>query len=261
MVYDPGGIYVSTDFGVHWSLLLAMDHGVSLWEDLQCSLTGQYVYAYSSKDMMIYYSNDYGHIWKSVKPPFENFYGLSLSNSGQHVAAIGYIKANKLYFNMNDDNDDNTKVSDKQSQTIIFISWDFVVTFKSSIIPTIQTDGFNETEKRSRPTSISISDSGRFVAISFARNSVYLSRDYGSTWSQLSQITNVTSFNKVVFANDDKILIVSSYYNNKAAIFLGKLSSYDDSNVSFVSFPLIDNNNDGNNNSFVAIPSLQSRGS
>lgn len=91
---ETGGIYVSTNNGSDWTMLSTSSvvSTVTAWGSLECSGTGQYIYA--SAHNMIYGSEDYGVSWSATNltsPESTSSIALAVADDGLTVvAAMNY---------------------------------------------------------------------------------------------------------------------------------------------------------------------------
>ena len=142
-------IYISTDYGVHWTAQAAP--GAQNWEGVSSSADGSHLVAtYGGAGGEIWTSSDYGADWtdQTVSTPAanQNYDGVSSSASGQYVAARVY-------------NGD------------IWLSNDYGVTW------TDQTNlGFGYWN------SVAYSANGNVIAVAQGGGDNYVSYNQGSTW-------------------------------------------------------------------------------
>jgi photosystem II stability/assembly factor-like uncharacterized protein len=129
-VSSLGGIYISTNFGISFTVTSAI-----ITNYVAISASGQYQTA--SNTTNIYTSQNYGQTWTQNTQSFSSAYKLAMSSSGQYQACI------------------------QNNLTKIYISTNFGITWSSDI--SIVPSGHNL-------SNIAMSSSGQYIAVGSLQN-------------------------------------------------------------------------------------------
>ena len=179
------GVYVSNDYGSNWYKTSLPNVNISIiksdrtGKNLFCS--GSLLFSPSSNTCQnIYKSTDYGVTWTTTSAPYTTWFGFTLDENGQNIAAISY---NLIY---------NSGVSG-----LIYISRDSGNTWTLSNAP-------------SQPwISISSDSTGQYLVAGVHQGLLYTSSDYGMNWT-----TDSYQFQNVVLSKQYNLLeILDQSYN------------------------------------------------
>jgi len=196
-------IYISNNYGISWNMTYLQKN----WGGVSISANGQYQTAYVNR-AYIYISSNFGSSFTPVASQ-QSWLGISISSTGQYQSAIynpystiasiysgGYIYTSTDYGNTwNPVNSTGSKYwssiavsSTGQYQTavsslspevqatiVVYISNNFGKTF-TPISTTWAAASINT-------SSISISATGQYQAIAVNNSNIYISNNYGASWS------------------------------------------------------------------------------
>ncbi len=191
-----GEIWLSADYGNNWAAVVTAPSGVA-WASVSISASGQYQTAVIDSSSSIYVSNDYGVSWTPVNG---NHYwiSVSVSDSGQYQTALqngGFISRSSNFgvswsFVGNNQYWDSVSVSSTgQYQTAlgnnapnqINISTNFGSSWTTTNSPLLYW------------TAVSISSSGQYQTAVVNGGQIYVSIDFGNTWTATASILNWSS--------------------------------------------------------------------
>jgi hypothetical protein len=176
-------IYVSSDFGISWSLKKSITLAYS--SSISVSSSGRYQ-SFVAESEYIYNSANYGVTWNPVDA-VRSWNGISVSSTGQFQSAIvngGYIYTSSDF--------GIAWTSKKTDTTRIWrsISVSSTGQYQSAVesggnIYTSSDFGVNWTPKDSVRTwrFISLSSTGQYQSVTVDSSSVYTSSDFGNTWT------------------------------------------------------------------------------
>ena len=207
--YQPGYIYLSTDYGLKWSKTNAPD---ASWYGVSISGNGQYLLGASNlykseENSNIYLSNDNGLTW-DAKLTAKLWLNSAISYTGQHMVAIAFSDSNEAD---QPDPDDPTKLILPVGS--IYVSNDFG-------------DNWSQATIKDYFTGATISETGQYILVCASNcnygpakpRPLYLSSDYGLTWKVIDLPDTWLS---VSISYDGKYQMAISYYQGDEAPLSG----------------------------------------
>ena len=199
---SPGGLYISSDSGVTWS---AVDP-TSIYFQCAASISGQYLYSVTRSGtfgaMGLHRSTDYGVTWtqvSSISSSTAEYPGVCCSSDGHIVYCGGSTSASNVFKSTDYGATFTPLPSAPQNYCLGMACSDdgSVIYMLESIGDThvwVSLDGgstwaFNSSPQSTTWHGISCSANGSLVVVggtSGASNAAYISKDYGSTYSNLN---------------------------------------------------------------------------
>jgi hypothetical protein len=178
---NPGNMYLSTNFGVSWSLITGVPTSTTNYFVPSISATGQYMLITNYINGS-YISNNYGSTWTL----------LGRTNGLNQTANVGHVNSNMS------DNGQYMAIAGNFSNTI-FVSNNYGVTWS----PSLSTKDMN---------SVCVSATGQYMIASCTNergSGVYSSTDYGVTWSKSTKLPTTTQTFMIAMSKDTKYILVS----------------------------------------------------
>jgi hypothetical protein len=199
-----GNLYISKNYGKNWRQIFLDSNEVSLnlnWTCVSVSGNGKYQSAVVQGGN-IYNSNDYGITWiKNINAPINQWYGISVSYSGQYQTAMpnGFKNSDTPYGFIYTSNDyGNTWKSHEEFGNNLWLN--------CSISKTGQ-----------KQVAITFGDEVDGVFTENITGSIYISNDFGNSWNVVPNISNY--FNGCVMSYcGNYITVCSSNCNYAPAI-------------------------------------------
>jgi photosystem II stability/assembly factor-like uncharacterized protein len=218
-----GYIYRSTNYGNNWAPVDSPRN----WTSVAVSSTGQYQTAVGLSQT-IYKSSDYGASWTSITTDTSSnslslfWFSVALSSSGQYQIATSHIG---MYLSSNYgvtwskiNNTGANKVAISSSGAyitfcgvptgptnpgIINVSTNYGATFTAT---NIQSNTFND---------VAMSESGQYQIITDSDKFLYISSNYGVTWSTTT--TTITHYSVDMSVTGQYIIMFGNITNNPRA--------------------------------------------
>jgi hypothetical protein len=170
-----GGIYLSYNYGQTWNYVQVSNYYVGL---CAMSASGQYIlaapgYTGSTTSGYIFVSSNYGQTWTQTTQYFSGngAGGIAVSGNGQYMA---YQYPNTVY------------LSSTYGQTWTALSL-------------------------TSPGSIAMSYTGQYIAIQYSNTGIYISSNYGVTFSTNTTPTSI--YNSVSMSSSGQYIFLNSYSN------------------------------------------------
>lgn len=197
--YQPGFIYLSTNYGVNWSKTNAPE---ASWYGVAISGNGQYLLGASNlyksdENSNIYLSTNTGQTWEA-KLTAKLWLNCAISYTGQYMVAIAFSDSNEV--------DPNTGLLPVGS---VYVSNNYGV-------------DWNECTIKDFFTNATISETGQYILVCCNNcnygpglpRPLYLSSDFGDTWTTIDLNDTWLS---VAISYDGKYQMALSYYQGTDA--------------------------------------------
>jgi hypothetical protein len=206
---SAGSVYLSTNFGTTWTAISALPANGN-WYTTTISTTGQYMLAANNSAGSAYYSSDYGTTWAAITalPTSNSWRSVSISSTGLYILAAinggavytsSAANVTNIMGNVGVNNstpnyalDVSGQINASQGLVTTGITGSSTTAFQQNWAPitSLPSNGYWYFG------NCSMSSTGQYmVAASSAPGAVYLSNNYGVTWSMIpsgSLPTNVT---------------------------------------------------------------------
>jgi len=183
-------LYTSYDYGQKWTITSISVSTSGLWKGLSVSDEGQYMMACAAK--VLYVSSNYGSNWTLAKDSNIDWTSCTMSSTGENMVAIGTSNGNGVSYYSSDYGVtwlSGGSISFSTSGSVVssftgkfvyvssdgfYISSDYGATFQSSTTPYLWVDS----------PVLQVTPSGQFIAASSSNGYVFLSVNYGFSWSR-----------------------------------------------------------------------------
>ena len=216
------GVYISKDYGVNWQLIStgALPYSGLAWRGCAISHNAKHQsissYNFTNYPGSIFVSNDYGQNWSEKNPPSNTssrrYMSLSMSSNGQ-IQIVGTQRFDSL-----------------DTRNNLFISNDYGNTWKGTGPTGLNIDAacaINENGSN----IVACAYYGKAIDPGYVDNlvdnsKIYLSNNYGNTWTPKESNRNWTS---ISISNDSKYIAATVY--GDSGIYISKTPEFIDGDL------------------------------
>lgn len=187
LAYNSSSLYFSNTWGQSWGSVIvpyASNTNVNIWNNIAMSNSGQYQTAIT-ENTGIFYSNNYGVNWFNTSSTFDSWKIIAMSSTGQYQTIAG-IKG-------------------------ICYSSDYGITFTKS------DSGIQGKWTLFSPSKLTISASGKYQTLCCTDYGIYISSDYGQTWTGIPLSSDLVICQSSSTAVDGGICMANNVIPNSTA--------------------------------------------